>query len=115
MREGLGAINAVHLGVRSTTSLLLPRLTHRLVDPFPCVSPQMPNLSALEITELRPFFSLSFQRLRDLDPLAEQHRETEEWWMRDPAGCMDAARQGMFGRQGREGTEVSGFGGYGGF
>ncbi|BGP22021.1 GINS complex subunit Psf2 [Rhodotorula toruloides] len=89
VREGLGAINAVHLG--------------------------MPNLSALEIAELRPFFALSFQRLGDLDPLAEQHRETEEWWMRDPAGCMEAARQGMFGRQGREGTEDSGFGRYGGF
>ncbi|GAA5937771.1 hypothetical protein JCM3775_002123 [Rhodotorula graminis] len=97
VREGLAAINAVHLG--------------------------MPNLSTLELSELRPFFSLAFTRLRDLDPQAEAHREAEEWWMRDPAGCMDAARRGEVGgkrdgasfgaggrggRGEREGTEMSG-------
>ncbi|GAA6048065.1 hypothetical protein JCM3770_000174 [Rhodotorula araucariae] len=83
VREGLGAINAVHLG--------------------------MPNLSAIELAELRPFFSLAFTRLRDLDPAAEAYREAEEWWMRDPSGCLAAARRGEIGkaRGGREGTEMS--------
>lgn len=80
----------------------------------------MPNLSTLELAELRPFFSLSFTRLRDLDPLADAHRAAEEWWMRDPAGCLDAARRGEVGagkggagrgRGEREGSEMSG-GGY---
>ncbi|KWU41686.1 Psf2-domain-containing protein [Rhodotorula sp. JG-1b] len=82
VREGLSAINPVHLG--------------------------MPNISTMEIAELRPFFSLAFTRLKDLDPLAEQHRETEEWWMRDPGGCMDAARMGAI-RGEREGTAMTGY------
>ncbi|GAA5997072.1 DNA replication protein PSF2 [Rhodotorula paludigena] len=96
IREGLGAINAVHLG--------------------------MPNLSSMELTELRPFFSLAFSRLSDLDPLADEQREIEQWWMRDPAGCLAAARRGEIGGKGaaeggargeREGTEMSfGGGGY---
>ncbi|POY73444.1 hypothetical protein BMF94_3381 [Rhodotorula taiwanensis] len=84
VRDGLGAINPVHLG--------------------------MPNISAMEIAELRPFFSLAFTRLKDLDPQAEQHRETEEWWMRDPGGCMDAVRTGQL-RNEREGTAMSAFAG----
>lgn len=71
---------------------------------------QMPNISAMEIAELRPFFSLAFTRLKDLDPQAEQHRETEEWWMRDPGGCMDAVRTGQL-RNEREGTAMSAFAG----
>lgn len=92
-------------------SLLLPRI-------FPPL--QMPNLSTLELSELRPFFTLSFLRLSQLSPDADRLRETEEWWMRDPGGCMDAARRGElsltqgeggYGREGREGT-VSEMGGY---
>jgi len=131
VREGLAAINAVHLGVRPRLPPLLvvhvPKhrpLTPRLVVSPALARPQMPNLSTLELSELRPFFSLAFTRLRDLDPQAEAHREAEEYWMRDPAGCMDAARRGEVGgkrdgagfgaggrgaRGDREETEMSGF------
>ncbi|BGP13065.1 hypothetical protein JCM10213_000931 [Rhodosporidiobolus nylandii] len=96
VREGLAAVNAVHLA--------------------------MPNLSTLELSELRPFFSLSFQRLSQLAPDGETWRENEQWWMTDPGGCLEAARRGEvpggsgkrmemdgLGREGREGTAFSGF------
>ncbi|CEQ42465.1 SPOSA6832_04275 [Sporobolomyces salmonicolor] len=88
VREGLGAVNAVHLG--------------------------MPNLSTLELSELRPFFALSFQRLMALDPLAEEQRELEERWMKDPEGVLEEARgRALRGeRQGTEGTFGGGYGGY---
>ncbi|GAA5856490.1 hypothetical protein JCM8547_008767 [Rhodosporidiobolus lusitaniae] len=78
VREGLAAVNAVHLA--------------------------MPNLSTLELSELRPFFSLAFQRLSQLDPDSERHRETEEYWMRDPVGCLEAARRGELGGGGLGGV-----------
>ncbi|GAA5830455.1 hypothetical protein JCM11251_002476 [Rhodosporidiobolus azoricus] len=68
VREGLAAVNAVHLA--------------------------MPNLSTLELSELRPFFSLSFSRLSALDPLADIHAENELMWMKDPVGLMERARRG---------------------
>ncbi|GAA6026483.1 hypothetical protein JCM10207_002517, partial [Rhodosporidiobolus poonsookiae] len=92
VREGLAAVNAVHLA--------------------------MPNLSTLELSELRPFFTLSFQRLAALDPLADTHSDNERWWLSDPAGMAEAARRGEVpgqqaggGAEGfeREGTGFTGF------
>ncbi|GAA6044399.1 hypothetical protein JCM8097_007243 [Rhodosporidiobolus ruineniae] len=77
VREGLGAVNAVHLA--------------------------MPNLSTLELSELRPFFSLAFTRLSTLDPQAEQHSEIEEMWMKDPEGTLERARRGEFAPAGGAG------------
>ncbi|GAA5900378.1 hypothetical protein JCM6882_001233 [Rhodosporidiobolus microsporus] len=90
VREGLAAVNAVHLA--------------------------MPNLSTLELSELRPFFSLSFQRLSALDPLADIHAENELQWMKDPEALMERARRGEVegAAAAARGANGGGVGGYGG-
>ncbi|GAA5965829.1 hypothetical protein JCM3765_001196 [Sporobolomyces pararoseus] len=88
IREGLTAINSVHLG--------------------------MPNLSTMEINELKPFFSQSFVRLTQLDPMAEELKEREMEWMLNPDKLREEIRLGIglgvIGRGERE--ETGGIGGY---
>ncbi|GAA5989835.1 hypothetical protein JCM11641_004809 [Rhodosporidiobolus odoratus] len=88
VREGLTAVNPVHLA--------------------------MPNLSTLELSELRPFFSLSFSRLSTLSPNAETWRENEAWWLEDPGGCLEAAREGRVPGGSQGGMEIEGGFGIGG-
>ncbi|GAA6062594.1 hypothetical protein JCM10212_004189 [Sporobolomyces blumeae] len=76
IREGLAAVNSVHLG--------------------------MPNLSTLELAELKPFFTQSFVRLAQLDPEAERYKAIEDKWIEDPESVWDEVRSGALGaRRGR--------------
>ncbi|GAA5923940.1 DNA replication protein PSF2 [Sporobolomyces koalae] len=75
IRQGLEALNSVHLG--------------------------MPNLSQMEINELRPFFSQAFTRLAKLDPMAEELAYREDKWMHDPRGLQDEIEFGISGGQGQ--------------
>ncbi|GAA5841983.1 hypothetical protein JCM5353_003640 [Sporobolomyces roseus] len=77
IRSGLSAVNSVHLG--------------------------MPNISTMEINELKPFFSGAFKRLMVLDPKAEELGERERRWMKDPEGVEEEVRMGL-GREEREET-----------
>lgn len=44
----------------------------------------MPNLSQMELSELRGFFSLAHRRLVTLDPENELHGRIEQLWLDDP-------------------------------
>lgn len=43
----------------------------------------MPNLSTLEISEIRGFFSKAFERMVTLDSDAEKHSEAENDWLKE--------------------------------
>ncbi|GAA5894653.1 DNA replication protein PSF2 [Sporobolomyces salmoneus] len=84
IREGLGAINSVHLG--------------------------MPNLSSMEINELRPFFAQAFVRLSQLDPMADEYKEREMEWLRNPEKLQEEMRLGIGLGARRGDREESGMG-----
>lgn len=42
----------------------------------------MPNLSTLEIGEIRGFFSKAFSRMVKLDPDVEKHTQIEAEWLK---------------------------------
>ncbi|GAA6022591.1 hypothetical protein JCM11491_000694 [Sporobolomyces phaffii] len=89
IREGLGAINSVHLG--------------------------MPNLSAMEVNELKPFFSQAFVRLTQLEPLADVYKAREQKWLQDPRGLESDMALGIGlgeGADARRDREDTGLGGY---
>ncbi|KAM0752907.1 Psf2-domain-containing protein [Meredithblackwellia eburnea MCA 4105] len=65
VREGLQAINSTHLA--------------------------MPNLSQMELTELRPFFAGAHRRLLVLDPENELHSRIESLWLEDPGKALRLA------------------------
>jgi len=69
----------------------------------------MPNISTMEINELKPFFSGAFKRLMLLDPKAEELAERERRWMKDPEAVEEEVRMGI-GREEREDTGGGGFG-----
>ncbi|KAK4703673.1 GINS complex subunit 2, partial [Phenoliferia sp. Uapishka_3] len=54
-------------------------------------APQMPNLSQMELSELRGFFSLAHRRLLTLDPENDLHTRIDELWMRDPGKALRLA------------------------
>ena len=55
----------------------------------------MPNLSAMEINELKPFFAQAFVRLSHLDPMAEELKERELEWMTNPDKLEEDVRLGI--------------------
>lgn len=52
----------------------------------------MPNLSTLEINEIRPFFTRAFQRLKVLDPEVERHAEVEQEWIKEQPRALAGGR-----------------------
>jgi hypothetical protein len=60
----------------------------------------MPNLSTLEINELRPFFLRAHARLAVLDPENERNTEIERLWIEKPAEGRRRAERGLLERGG---------------
>lgn len=58
---------------------------------------QMPNLSRMEINEIKPFFAAAHSRLLDLDPRSEELNAMEELWRDKPDSALQRAEQ--FARQ----------------
>lgn len=59
----------------------------------------MPNLSYMEINELRSFFSLAHKRLVILDPKKDESREIEKLWMEKPSQTMRDAERREYERE----------------
>ncbi|KAM0787027.1 hypothetical protein ACM66B_006293 [Microbotryomycetes sp. NB124-2] len=70
VRAGLGALNPIHLA--------------------------MPNLSNMEIAEVRPFFTLAHKRLVMLDPDVDKQAEIEKMWLEKPQEALRRAEVGAF-------------------
>ncbi|KAK4049676.1 DNA replication protein psf2 [Microbotryomycetes sp. JL201] len=70
VRAGLGALNPIHLA--------------------------MPNLSNMEIAEVRPFFTLAHKRLVLLDPDVDKQAEIEKMWLEKPQEALRRAEMGAF-------------------
>lgn len=51
----------------------------------------MPNLSQMELNELRGFFSLAHRRLLTLDPEADLHQRIDSLWLEDPGKALRLA------------------------
>lgn len=72
----------------------------------------MPNLSNLEINEVRPFFVLAHSRLAVLDPDAETQGQWEELWLEKPQEAKGRAERRADERRMEVDEEEQGGGGY---
>ncbi|KAK4056146.1 DNA replication protein psf2 [Microbotryomycetes sp. JL221] len=55
----------------------------------------MPNLSNMEIAEVRPFFTLAHRRLVALDPDVDRQAELERMWLDKPEDTLRRAEMGL--------------------